>query len=718
MTEKHPNRVIVVDNGNGDEPQISYTDNRPFASVLEARLGRRTVLKSSAGAAALGFMSLGLAGCLSNSSSKDKNDSTPGGGENGNDAGPLIGFTAVSTSESDDIVVPEGYSYQVILPWGTPILGSMPAFSIDNTGEEQAMQMGSHHDGMHFFPIEGEEPFEGSSDEGLLVMNHEYVEPRFMHLDHIGVSLSRNAVVMGGENGEIRDADQALKELNAHGVSVVHIQKRSDNRWEHVQSSLNRRITGLTHMELAGPVRGNDLAKTKYSPQGFATRGTLNNCAMGVTPWNTYMAAEENWAGYFGNAAGPDPSIGKPADDNFQREHSYYGIRAQDSRYKWALAEGGDDQFIRFDATSKGASAVEDYRNEPNCFGWMVEIDPFKPDSTPIKRTTLGRFGHEGVVFGPAIEGQPVVCYSGDDSTNQFIYKFVSAGTFQKGVTDGSILDTGILYAAKFNDDGSGEWLPLVYGENGLDESNGFVDQADVLVNTRLAAGLMGATPMDRPEWGAVDPNNGDVYFTLTNNSGRIEANGANPRTENRHGHIIRWEESGGDHAATTFDWDIFIFGGDAGRSGEPHLKGDGIEVDGQRQALTADNLFSSPDGLWIDKDSRVWIQTDIGEGSQNEGLFEVFGNNAMLCADPVTGEMRRFMTGPIGQEVTGVITTPDQKTMFINIQHPGATTEPDEWAAGQRFVRSSWPDRDPVRTPPRSATVVIWKDDGGVIGT
>ena len=701
MSEERRNKITVIDNGEGDEPQISYTDNRPFASVLEARMGRRSVIKGSAGAAALGFMSLGLAGCLSNSSSRDDDeDSAPGAGEG--DKAPLLGFSTVSTSESDDIVVPQGYSYQVILPWGTPITGSMPAFDLSNSGEEQGMQIGSHHDGMHFFPIEGEEPFEGSSNEGLLVMNHEYVEPRFMHVDHVGVKLGSGAVIMRGENGEIRDRDQALKEMNAHGVSVVHMQKRNDNRWELVQSDYNRRITGLTHMELAGPVRGSHLAKTKYSPQGHATRGTLNNCAMGVTPWNTYMAAEENWAGYFGNA-----------DETIPREHARYGIRATDSRYRWALAAGGEDQFVRFDATRKGATAAEDYRNEPNCFGWMVEIDPFKPDSAPIKRTTLGRFGHEGVVFGPAIDGQPVVCYSGDDSTNQYIYKFVSAQPFQKGVTDGSILDTGVLYVARFNEDGSGEWLPLEHGRNGLTAPL-FADQADVLVNTRLAADTVGGTPMDRPEWGAVDPNNGDVYFTLTNNSGRSEADAANPRRQNRHGHIIRWAEDNGDHASTTFAWDIFVFGGDAGESGEANLAG----KDANGNALTAENLFSSPDGLWIDKDSRVWIQTDIGEGSQNTGVFEVFGNNAMLCADPATGEMRRFLTGPIGQEVTGVITTPDQKTMFINIQHPGATTTPEEWELGPRHVRSTWPDRNPARIPPRSATVVIWKDDGGVIGS
>ncbi|WP_193073829.1 PhoX family protein [Pseudomonas sp. FME51] len=699
MSEEIRNNVIIVDNGNGDEPQLDYSGNRSFANVLEARLARRSVLKGTAGAAALGFMSLGLAGCLDSDS--DNDDRAPGAGDGG-ETGPLLGFTAVPTSESDDIIVPQGYSFQVILPWGTPILGDMPAFAIDNTGAEQGMQMGSHHDGMHFFPIEGDEPFEGSSDEGLLVMNHEYVEPRFMHANHIGVALSSGAVVMRDDGS--RDRDQALKELNGHGVSVVHVQKRSDNRWEHVQSDYNRRVTGLTPMELHGPVRGSDLVKTKYSPDGFATRGTLNNCAMGVTPWNTYMAAEENWAGYFGNR-----------DETLPREHQRYGIRASDSRYRWALANGGGEEFTRFDATSIGASAAEDYRNEPNCFGWMVEIDPFDPQSTPKKRTSLGRFGHEGVVFGPAVDGEPVVCYSGDDSTNEFIYKFVSDQPFQKGTTDGSILDTGTLYVGRFNDDGTGDWLPLVHGQNGLNAPE-FSDQADVLVNTRMAAGIVGGTPMDRPEWGAVDPNNGDVYFTLTNNSGRSEedAKGANPRKQNRHGHIIRWAEAGGNHASTTFEWDIFLFGGDTGQSGEAHLEGKG--ADGE--ALTADNLLSSPDGLWIDKDSRVWIQTDIGEGSQNNGVFEVFGNNAMLCADPNTGEMRRFLTGPIGQEITGVITTPDQKTMFINVQHPGATTTPQEWEVGQRYVRSTWPDRNPVRMPPRSATVVIWKDDGGVIGS
>lgn len=698
MSTELRTNLTVVDHGEGDEPQVNYSLNPTFASVLQARLARRDLLKGSLGAAALGFMGVGLAGCNSGSSSRNRNDDdTPV-----NPPAALLGFAAIPTSESDDIIVPEGYSYQVLIPWGTPIAGSFPSFSINNSGDDQAVQIGMHHDGMHFFPIEGDEPFEGSSEDGLLVLNHEYVEPRYMHASHLGQSLSSGAVLV---NDGVRATDEVLKEMNAHGISIVRIRKGVNNEWSVQPDSLNRRITALTPMEIQGPVRGSSFVRTLYSPNGTMTRGTLNNCAHGVTPWNTYMFSEENWAGYFRNG-GDNP-----------REHSRYGVNSSPTgtgRYAWELAESGEDQYIRFDASIKGADATEDYRNEPNCFGWMCEVDPFDPTSVPKKRTALGRFAHEGVVFAPAVEGKPVVCYSGDDSTFQFIYKFVSAENYNRNTASGALLDTGTLYVARFNEDGSGEWLPLVYGQNGLTNANGFTSQADVLVNTRLAATTVGATPMDRPEWGAVDPNNGDVYFTLTNNSARTEdqATGANPRAINRHGHIIRWAEADGEHASNSFEWDIFLFAGDGGESGQDNLTGRDLNGD----VLGEEAYMSSPDGLWIDKDSRVWIQTDIGESAQNVGPYEIMGNNCMFAANPETGEIRRFLTGPIGQEITGVITTPDQRTMFINVQHPGATATPAEWAAGE--TRSTWPDHIPSLYPPRSATVVIWKDDGGVIGT
>jgi uncharacterized protein len=667
----------------GDEPLCNLSDNPTFGGVLKARLDRRDVLVGSLAAAVTGYFGSSLFGLASSSA-------------HATTATGLLGFAAIPTSEADTVVVPPGYRTQVILPWGDPVTGSYPAYSLEASGDDQEMQVGSHHDGMHFFPIEAKGPYEGSSTDGLLVLNHEYVEPRFMHAAAVGTEADLDALPMtdGG-----READHVLKELNGHGVTIARIRKGEDGAWALERDPRNRRITGLTPMEISGPVRGSDLVKTKYSPDGTMTRGTLNNCAHGVTPWNTYLTAEENWAGYFRN---DDQEDQKP---NLPREHSRYGVQTGKSRYGWELAESGADEFIRFDASSKGASAAEDYRNEPNTFGWIVEIDPFDPDSTPVKRTALGRFAHEGVVFGPAREGKPVVCYSGDDARFEYIYKFVSAQPYAAAASDGRLLDDGTLFVARFHDDGSGEWLALVHGENGLTADNGFASQADVLVNTRTAADFVGATKMDRPEWGAVDPKTGMVYFTLTNNSRRSQeqVDAANPRANNEFGHIVRWREAGDDPAATTFAWDLFVIAGNQAQSRD--LKG---------QPLTDDNIFSSPDGLWFDHDGRLWIQTDIGESSQNQGEHKVFGNNQMLAADPVSGEIRRFLTGPVGQEITGVVTTPDGKTMFINVQHPGATTPPKDFAAG--VLNSHWPDAG--NSYPRSATVIITKEDGGVIGT
>lgn len=667
----------------GDEPMSNHSNNPTFASILDLRLKRRTMMK---GSLAAGVTAMFAAPALSSLRSRAAAASST-----------MLGFKAVPVSEADTIVVPEGYTARVLIPWGEPITGTYPEYSLENTGAEQAMQVGSHHDGMHFFPIDG------SSDEGLLVVNHEYVEPRYMHTAAVGMAFDSGAVPMAEEQ---RDADQVLKELNGHGVSIVHIRKQADGSWAIVRDELNRRVTALTPTDISGPARGNDLLKTKYSPDGTRTRGTLNNCAHGVTPWNTYMAAEENWAGYFRNGDVLESSNQSEVELNLPREHARYGVATGMSRYGWELADNGSEEFTRFDASTRRSSATEDYRNEPNNFGWMVEIDPFDPTSSPKKHTALGRFAHEGVVFQPAIEGQPVVCYSGDDARFEYIYKFVSAKPYEAATAGGHLLDEGILYVAKFNPDGTGEWVALVHGENGLTAENGFADQADVLVNTRTAADFIGATKMDRPEWGAVDPNSRAVYFTLTNNSRRTEeqVDPANPRPNNEWGHIIRWTETGANPTASTFDWDIFVLAG--------------TPTDSQKftgEALTEDNKFICPDGLWFDADSRLWIQTDISESSQNKGDYAQFGNNQMLAADPTTGEVLRFLTGPTGQEITGVVTTPDQRTMFINVQHPGATVTPEDFAAGN--LNSRWPDQNPAIYP-RSATVVISKDDGGVIGT
>ncbi len=680
---------LIIDNGDGDEPMSNQSANQNFQTVLNARLSRRAVLKGGLGTAISAlFGGAGVVGVVGLSGWPKRAGAT---------SAKLMGFEAVAVSVADTVVVPKGYKVQPLVPWGTPISGNRPAYDLGkNTGADQGEQMGSHHDGMHFFPIEGIDPYSGSSTEGLLVMNHEYVEPRFMHASAIGQALTRGAVpaLINGK----RPADECLKEINAHGVSVVHIKQGANGQWDVVPSTLNRRITGGTPMTISGPVAGTDFVKTKHSPDGTSARGTLNNCAHGVTPWNTYMMSEENWAGYF---------INKVSASDRPREQSRYGVRSNDSkpaasRYGWELADSGADEFARFNVTATGADATQDYRNETNTFGWMVEVDPFNPNSMPVKRTALGRFAHEGVVFHPGVEGQPVVCYSGDDARNEYIYKYVSNGVYRKsaGLANGALLDEGTLYVAKFNDDGTGEWLPLVYGQ-GMLTAPLFQSQSDVLVNSRTAADQLGATKMDRPEWGTIDPNNGQVYFSLTNNTSRTATDNANPRVKNRWGQIIRWAEAGNNPAATTFDWNIFLL---AGPENDSALAG---------QPLNADQMFNSPDGLWFDPQGRLWIQTDISEGLMNKGDFAPFGNNQMLCADPKTNELKRFLVGPVGQEITGVITTPDGKTMFVNVQHPGATTSADDFAMGK--LTSTWPNQGPYA---RSATIVITKEDGGVIGT
>ena len=675
------------DHGSDDEPICNHSKNPYFGDILSSRLQRRQVIRGGiATAVAVMFSRSNLGNLLAGPAEA----ATPN---------PKLGFNSIPVSIADTIIVPEGYTARYLIPTGEPITGSFPAYKLENTGAEQGMQIGAHHDGMHFFPIEGRSPYEGSSSDGLLVVNHEYTEPRFLHTAAIGLSLDTDGFPTKSDGKRV--ADQVLKEVNAHGVSITRIRQQADGIWAVERDPRNRRITAQTPMQISGPVRGSDLVKTKYSPDGTRARGTINNCAHGVTPWNTYLTCEENWARYFRNG-----DLGPDQQPNLPREHARYGVATDVSRYGWDLADDGADEFIRFDVSTKAASPTQDYRNEPNTMGWVVEIDPFNPNSTPVKLTALGRFAHEGVVFHKPVEGQPLVLYSGDDARFEYIYKYVSAQPYNRATASSRLLDNGTLYVAKFNDNGSGEWVALEFGKNGLTPENGFKNQADVLVNTRLAGDTVGATKMDRPEWGAIDPNTQEVYFTLTNNNRREEGqqDAANPRSNNLHGHIIRWQETGNNPTSTTFQWDIFVLAGPTGSS---------QTVSGQ--ALNADNIFSSPDGLWFDADSRLWIQTDISESAQNRGEHEQFGNNAMLAADPRTAEIRRFLTGPTGQEITGVITTPDQRTMFINVQHPGATTEKEDFAVGK--INSRWPDQN-QSIHPRSATVVITKNDGGVIGS
>lgn len=667
------NTGFEIDNS-GIDPQTNFSANAEFADILAANMQRRNFLKGTLGTAVATMFGGSLVGC--NSSSSPAPIALPGAVQPP-PAPVLMGFNAIATNRLDTITVPDGYTARAFLPMGTPLTGNYPAYREGgtNTGAEMEQQVGAHHDGMHFFPMDARTTG-NNSNEGLLVFNHEYCEPATLH--------------QNGPTGLPRPADEVRKEVAVHGVTVAHVKKDASGQFQLVQGSpLNRRITGATPMDISGPARGHAKMVTKYSTDGTRTRGTLNNCGNGYTPWGTYLTAEENWAGYFANTDAAQP-----------REHKRYGVATKTSRYGWETADSGADQYLRFNASTIATDAERDYRNEPNTFGWIVEIDPFNPDSVPQKRTALGRFGHEGVVFAPVVEGQPVVFYSGDDSTFEYIYKYVSKAPYYKATAGGHLLNDGTLYVAKFNADGSGEWLALDYNSESfrakaLAANVEFSSQADVLINTRLAADVVGATKMDRPEWGAVHPQSGEVYFTLTNNTGRAAAqvDAANPRANNATGHIIRWRERA---ATPAFDWDIFMLAGDVGTA-----------TPGTDLKLTADNHLASPDGLAFDQNGLLWIQTDMSGSQQGNGPY---GNNQMVVADAKTRKLKRFLVGPIDCEVTGISWTPDMKTMFVNIQHPGDRSTVTK-------LTSTWPANDSTSRP-RSATVIVTKNDGGVIGS
>jgi secreted PhoX family phosphatase len=562
-----------------------------------------------------------------------------------------LGFASVPVSSADTVVVPPGYTAQVIAPWGDPvgIAGNLPAFLPDagNTADEQAVQMGMHHDGMHYFALDG-------SDRGLLVMNHEYVDDGLLHPD-------------GTANWS---AEKVRKGQAAHGVSVIEVAREGDG-WNVVRPSrYARRISTLTPVAVSGPAAGHPLMRTAADPSGQRVLGTLNNCASGITPWGTYLTGEENFILYFNGPDRPDAHAAR------------WGLTRRGVGMRWA------EHDERFDAVR--------HPNEPNRFGWIVEIDPMDPTSTPVKRTALGRAAHEGATVAVTRDGRAVV-YSGEDAQFEYVYKFVSRDRIAPGgaAANRTLLDHGTLYAARFDADGRGRWLPLVAGHGPLTAEAGFADQGEVVVKTRQASDLLGATKMDRPEWIAVDASTGEVYCSLTNNSkrgapGQPGVDAANPRARNVWGQVIRWKEDG-DFDGTTFTWSHFVLAGGPEHGGT--VRGD---------------LFASPDGLWIDPRGVLWIQTD------NSSSTGTYGNNMMLAADPATGEVRRFLTGPRQCEVTGVTSTPDLRTLFVNIQHPGESPVAARNEPAWPSLHSRWPDGG----RPRSATVVVRRHDGGVVGT
>lgn len=591
----------------------------------------------------------------------------------------LLGFTGVAAQTSadfDQVIVPPGYTATAFFSWGDAVLKGAPVWQPDasDTWQAQLQQAGDNHDGMHFFPFASD-----PNSHGLLVINHEYINPT---LHSGGLTVDEDASGL-----KHRPADQVRKEQAAHGLSIIEVRKDQHGIWQREnKSTYNRRITALTAIEFAGPLRADARMKTASDPTGTRVLGTLNNCSMGVTPWGTYLACEENFHNYF---------VNRDAQDYQQRsEHRRYGI----GNGKNSLYYAWESVDTRFDATPDDAQPHRGHCNEPNRFGWVVEIDPFDPDSTPVKRTAMGRLGRECSVISLGEDGR-LACYSGDDSRGEYVYKFVPEGSFDPDQPDANrqLLDTGTLYAARFNADGSGEWLALVWGEKGLNAENGFSDQQAVLLNARGAADVLQATPMDRPEWVAVHPQTREVYVTLTNNSERgtrFPVDAANPRPDNLHGQILRWNETGADPSATTFTWEIFLLAGDQPGT----LDANGQPMSDNLLGNINGDIFSSPDGLAFDGSGRLWIQTDSDEQASHTVNT---GCNQLLCADPSSREVRRFLVGPWGAEITGITWTPDYRSMWINVQHPGI----------------SYPASD-GHSRPRSTTVLVTRNDGGVIGT
>jgi secreted PhoX family phosphatase len=581
----------------------------------------------------------------------------------------LLGFTGVAASSFDGLAVPPEYDYSLLYKWGDPtgLAGALPAFKPDasNSADEQAVQAGMHHDGMHFFPLNTE------GTRALLVMNHEYTDESLLHTDGV----ARWTL------------EKVRKSQHAMGVSVIEVALGSQG-WQQVLPSRHaRRIHGNTPMRLSGPAAGTPLLRTALDLAGTTVRGTFANCAMGVTPWGTYLSCEENFHGYFG---GPKQTGFQP--DAAQRR---YGTVAGGQWVEWWRFDE------RFDLTR--------HPQEAHRFGWVVEIDPMDPTAMPVKRTALGRKRQESATCALTKDGR-VAVYMGDDTRFEYIYKFVSRDAVRPGglAANRDLLDHGTLYAARFDAGGRGTWLELTHGRNGLDAGRGFADQAEVVVKARLAADAVGATPMDRPEWIAVHPQTGEVFVSLTNNSqrgepGRPGPDAANPRAKNAHGHITRWREADGDAAATHFDWSHFVLAGDPAQPGA-----------GTRYPAEQADLFGCPDGLHFDSAGLLWIQTDMSGTAMGRPPYERLGNNAMLCADPATGRIKRFLSGPRGCEITGCVVTPDRKALFVNIQHPGEVRDD-----GGDAHNSAWPDGTlPGSARPRSATVVVRRRNGGLVGT
>ena len=733
-----PEQAIDFNNENSNT-----SANPTFDAVLDARLSRRGLLRGGVGSVGTAVLAgFGVTAC---GGSDDPVVEPPA-------APKLLGFGAVPKSLADNVLVPAGYTASVLFALGDPMAAGVAAYKNDGTDGDFDKRAGDHHDGMEWFGLGADGKRNDSATErGLLAINHEAttdekLSSHFLHAD-------------GGTTSLPRPAAEIDKETAIHGIAVIEVAK-TGGKWGYVQNSAqNFRLTALSTIEIAGPARGNAQMVTKYSPTGTTTRGTLNNCGTGKTPWGTFLTGEENWFGYFTRSAADDAARGN--DKSVTALKRYGRNQGAASRHGWESG-GADDKYQRWNISKTGTSAdgSDDYRNEMNGMGYIVEIDAYDKTRMAKKRTGLGRFAHESAAFGKVEAGKPLSVYMGDDSRGEYIYKFVSTATWNPADANANdrmaigdkYLDSGKLYAARFNADGTGTWVELTLSNTAISGYSAyrFADAADIAINTRIAADAVGATKMDRPEWNAVNPANGEIYFTLTNNSNRsVNPTGsqylpdaANPRAYtdmkgtssqngNPNGHLVRLKEGA---TATSFTWDVYLFGAEAGADKAM------VNI----SALTADQDFSSPDGLVFSKATGIcWIQTDdgaytdvtncmmlaavpgsVGDGAKKTLSYTKADGSKLDIVTPVgkpatENTLKRFLVGPKGSEITGLAETPDGKAIFVNIQHPGEGTALANVGDATKY-QSQWPANAGYGAGkrPRSATIVITKNDGGVIGT
>lgn len=590
-------------------------------------------------------------------------------------SGATAGFTPIAASLADIVRVPEGYAVHLLYAWGDPVSDG-PAFRPDagNNATEQAEQAGMHHAGLQFFPFVADG--KASSTHGLLCVNHECTDEELLHSD--GMAEWSHA--------------KTLKSQNAHGVSVIEIERNSaDAAWNVVRPSrYARRITARTPLRISGLAAGAPAMCTKDDRRGNVVFGTVNNRAMGLTPWGSFLSCERNFDAYFNGLETPSA------------EQKRYGIRHNGAGYRW------HEHDSRFDVATEP--------NEANRFGWVVEVDPWNPAKPPVKRTALGRFKHGSATVTLAADGR-VVVYMSDDERFEYIYKFVSRDRHDaaRPAANANLLDHGTLYVARFADDGRGEWLALEHGRRGLAVADGFADQSDVLIRARQAADAVGASKMDRPGSISVHSESGEIYCALSGNNQRGSAgapatDAANPRTDKRFGQIIRWRETnkdgGKDAAGTGFTWNVFV------------LCGDPQHTDEKKRGTARGDAFGSPGSLRFDAPGRLWVPTEVASSALNCGDYEGLGNNQMLVADVASAEFRRFLTGPKAAAITGITASPDGRSLFVNIQHPGENagerSDPTQPNAVSNWPNSQFPQVAGGR--PRSATVMITRLDGGVI--